>query len=169
METYDPERLLEVARAVMHEAGFCFLITIGGEGHPHARVMQPFEPEEDLIVWFGASPNSRKVREIRADPRVTLGYSQEEEGAYVTLLGQASVVSDIEERRRRWRESFRAFWPEGAESENYTLLRFVPERIELMHIEKSIAPPPFGLRPAVLTWGQEGWSLEESAPSFDVQ
>lgn len=156
------EHALAVTRATIEAAEFCFLVTLSESGPPNARVMQPFGPEENLGIWFGASLGSRKVREIERDPRVTVGYELGEEGAYVTLLGTAQIVTDLETRRRYWRESFEAFWPEGPDSDDYVAIRFVPQRIEIMNIEREVAPEPFGLQPLVVTRSDGGWTLSST-------
>jgi general stress protein 26 len=123
--------------------------------------MQPFPPEEDLTIWMGASPGSRKVREIERYWRVSLAYAYAEVGAYVTLLGTATVVTDLHQRRHYWRETFRPFWPEGPEDRDYALIRFEPERIEVMHLQRDVAPEPYGLRPAILVRQGDTWLVEE--------
>ena len=70
MDPMTPEHLLEVAADIMEAAVFCFLITLHESGRANARLMQPFGPEEDMAVWLGASPESRKVEEILEDDRV---------------------------------------------------------------------------------------------------
>jgi general stress protein 26 len=154
-----PERLLEAARSVIASAGFCFLVTLGESGHPNARFMQPFEPDEELRIRFGASAGARKVSEIRRDPRATAAFGYAPEGAYVTLLGTARVDDDPAGRRKYWRESFRDYWPEGPEGSDYLLIEFVPFRIEIMDIRRSVAPDPFGLRAAVLVREENGWRV----------
>lgn len=62
----------KAARDVMEKARYCALITIGDDGHPQARVVDPFAPEEDLTVWIATNPVTRKVGQITQDPRVTL-------------------------------------------------------------------------------------------------
>lgn len=159
--TMNPEQLLEITQATLKAAEFCFLITLGESGQAEARLMQPFEPEPDLTIWFGTSPTSRKVREIQKDNRVTLGYTQAQAGAYVTLIGTASIEDDTAKKQHYWREDFAAFWPVGPMSEAYSLIKFVPSRIELMHIGQEVAPEPFGLKPVILIRAGEGWELEE--------
>ncbi|HEX2729056.1 MAG TPA: pyridoxamine 5'-phosphate oxidase family protein, partial [Rubrobacteraceae bacterium] len=87
--TARPEQLLEAARITMEASEYCFLVTSGAVG-ADARLMQPFAPDEDLSVRFGTSPSSRKAREIRADDRVVLAYSDPTEIAYVVLKGTAA-------------------------------------------------------------------------------
>ena len=154
-----PEQLLDLTRATIHAAQFCFLITQDETGRSSARLMQPFDPEPDLTLWFGASPHSRKVREIQRDERVTLGFAHAADGAYVTLSGSASLVTDIALRQRYWRDAFTAFWPAGPAGDNYLLIQFIPNRIEIMHLTQEVAPEPFGLLPARLDRTQAGWVL----------
>jgi len=47
------------------------LITLDKDGAPRARTMDPFPVEDDFTVWFGTNSNSRKVVQIKNDPRVT--------------------------------------------------------------------------------------------------
>jgi len=153
------EELLNVTRHILEEAEFCFLITRGESEALNARLMQPFGPDDDLTIWFGASPRSRKIREIRQDNRVTVTFEYAEEAAYATLLGEAAIKNNIEIRRRYWRESFSAFWPEGPGDDDYILIRFSPYRIEVMDIDLGVAPEPFGLQPAILERHDSDWTV----------
>lgn len=155
--TDDVQQLLDMVRRMMESSEFCFLITNGETGWPTARRMQPFGPEEDFTLWFGASPESRKVADIRRDDRVTVGYADDQEGAYVALLGTAEVRPDDALRRRYWRDSFADFWPDGPDGGDYVLIKVLPSRIELMNIARRVAPPPYGLRPAVLVRRGQAW------------
>lgn len=160
MDPMTPEHLLEVAADIMEAAEFCFLITLDESGRANARLMQPFGPEEDMAVWLGASPESRKVEEILEDDRVTLAYGHGSKAAYVTLIGTAQIQSDADNKQRYWRDSFREFWPAGPDDGSYIVIKFTPTRVELMDIERQVAPEPSGLRPAVVVWDEDQWQLE---------
>jgi general stress protein 26 len=160
MDPMTPETLLEVAGDVMEEAEFCFLITLDESGRANARLMQPFGPEADMTVWLGANPESRKVAEILEDDRVTLAYGHGEKAAYVTLIGTAQIQSDAASKQRYWRDSFHEFWPAGPGDSSYIVIKFVPSRVELVDMERQVAPEPFGLRPAVVVREGDGWQLE---------
>lgn len=153
------DELLETARDVIAAAEFGFLTTLGPDGAAHTRLMHPFGPEEDWAIWMGASPASRKVAEITADNRATLAYGYGEEGAYLVLLGTAVVKQDLALRRRYWRDSFSAFWPDGPAGDDYVVIRFEPREMELMHIARQIAPDLFGLIPARLRREEGSWQV----------
>lgn len=155
------ERLLEVAVATIKAAEYCFLITLGEAGQANARLMQPFEPEPDLTIWFGASSTSRKAQEIRHASQVTLAYHYAQENAYAILSGSAQVVDDLNLKRKYWRESWKAFWPGGPESNDYALIKFTPTQLELMNFAQNITPQPYGLRPAILIKQGDVWTIKD--------
>ena len=147
----------------MRSAEYCFLITLSESGEPHARLVQPFEPEQDLTIWVGTWKESRKVGEIQKDNRVTLAFHDKEDTAYVTLLGSAQLEKDIKKRRKYWRRDWIGFLPKGPEGDDYVLIRFIPSRIELMNFGRGILPKPYGLRPAVLVRSGESWVVADDA------
>jgi general stress protein 26 len=161
MNANEINRSLSVARSIMLGAEFCFLITHSRQGEMHARLMQPFEPEEDLSVWFGASPNSRKVHEIEQNHLVTLTYHHAAENAYVSIQGRATLHRDLPLRKQYWRESWFAFWPQGPEGDDYILIQVLPYQIEVMNFEQGVAPEPYGLRPLILTKELDQWVVLE--------
>jgi general stress protein 26 len=136
---------------------YCLLASAGAEGID-ARVLQPFPPGPDLEVWLGTSRRTRKVNQLRADPRATLVYQDDGKSACVVLVGRAEVVEDLAERRRRFRPMWWAFYPDGPEGEDYLLLRFAPERIEVWDASRGITPEPFGQRSAALVRRDGAWS-----------
>ena len=161
MRKITAERVLEAAKAGIKAAEYCFLITLSASGEPHARLVQPFEPEQDWTIWVGTSPETRKVSEIQMDSRVTLAVHDAKDTAYVALLGTAQVERDIDKKRKYWRREWVAFTPGGPEGDDYVLIKFFPSRIELMSFGRGILPKPYGLRPAVLVRSGDSWVVEE--------
>ena len=151
------ENLLEIIKQTIKNAEFCFLITHGEAGQINSRLMQPYEPDDDLTVWLGTSPRSRKIQEIQQAPQITLSYAYPADGAYLTLQGEASIESGLAQRQHHWRDAFRAFWPDGPAGDDYVVIKFVPTRIEVMNIGQEVAPAPFGLRPLILQRTSAGW------------
>jgi general stress protein 26 len=164
MTINDIQKYLEITRYIMEQAEFCFLITHSRQGELHARLMQPFKPEDDLSVWCGASFTSRKVHEIEANKLVTLTYHYQPENAYVSLQGRATLEGDITLRKKYWRSEWSAFWPDGPEGGDYHLIHIQPYQIDVMNFQKGVAPEPYGLRPLILTKELDQWVvLEDNA------
>ena len=82
-----------IAQEIMINAKNCSLITIDSLGIAHARVMDPFLPEENFTVWMATNPKSLKVRQIKDNGQVTLFYFDQKSVSYVTLQGVARIVN----------------------------------------------------------------------------
>lgn len=133
---FSRDALLSAAREVMTATRYCALITTGRDGRSHARTMDAFAPEEDMIVWLATNPRSRKVAEIRRNPKVTLYYFDRESSAYVTLYGTARLVNDENEKAKRWKEDWKTFYPDRAR--DYLLIEITPEKLEVVSVNKGI-------------------------------
>src|SRR5512137_2235594 len=133
-------RLIAAAREIMAAQTYCALVTIDETGRPQVRTMNPFPPEEDMTVWFATNTRSRKVREIRRDPRVTLYYSDHETAiGYVALQGKAVLVEDMQEILKRKR----AYWDQAFPGlKNLVLIKVVPERLDVLNYKARVQADP---------------------------
>ena len=137
--------LVAAARAIMTNARYCALITLDSSGRPQARTLDPFPPDENMVVWLATNPRTRKVAEIRRNPRVTLYYFDREEQAYVTISGIAQLVNDPKEKAKRWKDEWKDFYPDRAR--DYLLIAVRPERLEVVNVKKSIVGDPTTWKP----------------------
>jgi general stress protein 26 len=158
-----PEYMLEIVRDTIKAVEYCFFITLSESRQANARLVQHFKPEADLVIWVGTSSKSRKVFEILNQSHTTLTFQDDREYSYVTLLGSASVETDLNQRQRYWHDDSIAYFPAGPGGDDYVLIKFVPSRIELMNFTRGVTPEPFGLRPAALVKAGECWVLEGSS------
>ncbi len=128
----DREQLIAAAREIMQAQTYCALITLDEAGRPQPRTMNPFAPDEEMTVWFATNTRSRKVAQIRKDPRVALYYADHSKATgYVALTGRAFLVDDANEIRKRKR----AYWDDAFEPglKNLVLIKVVPERLEVLN------------------------------------
>jgi general stress protein 26 len=132
--TLDRAQLIAAAREIMVGQTYCGLITIDEKGLPQVRTMNPFPPEEDMTVWFATNTRSRKVKEIRHDPRVVLYYANHQTATgYVALAGRAVLVDDMQEILKRKR----AYWDRSFPGlKNLILIKVVPERLDVLNYAK---------------------------------
>ncbi len=132
----DRESLIATAREIMKTARYCALITLDSAGRPRARTMDPFPPDEQMIVWLGTNPKSRKVAEIRRNHRVTLYYFDRQDQAYVTISGRARIVHDPREKAKHWKDEWKDFYPDR--EQNYLLIAVTPEKLEVISQKQGI-------------------------------
>jgi len=112
--------------------------------------MDPFASDEDMVVWLGTNPRSRKVAEIRRNARVTLYYFDRDEQAYVTISGIARLVNDPKEKEKRWKDEWKDFYPNRAT--DYLLIAVKPERLEVVSVKKGIVGDPKTWRPPAVNF-----------------
>lgn len=124
------ENLIAAAREVMAAARYCSLITVDADGRPRARTMAPFPAEKGLIVWMATRPVTRKVAELKADPRATLHYFDKERLEYVLLTGSATLVDDLYEKDRHSHLITPSLYPNFPDG--ILLIRFEPETVEVI-------------------------------------
>jgi general stress protein 26 len=133
-------RLIAAAREIMGAQTYCALITLDEAGRPQVRTMNPFPPEEDMTVWIATNTRSRKVREMRRDPRVSLYYADHAKATgYVTLTGHAVLVEDMQEILKRKR----AYWDQAFPGlRNLLLIKVVPERLDVLNYKAGTQTDP---------------------------
>lgn len=143
-------RVIAAATDVMQTARYATLITIGDDGHPQARIVDPFAPDEEFTIWIATNPLTRKVGEIGRDPRVTLLYFNPAAAEYVTVLGTATLVADSAERARHWKEEWTAFYKDGPRGDDFLLIRVQPTRLEVVSPRHGLVNAPGTWRPVLV-------------------
>lgn len=146
----DRAQVLSAARDVMKQAHFTTLVTISKDGQPQARVVDPSDPDPDLTVWIATNPSTRKVAQLRKNPRATLFYFDRASLSYVTLLGSAALIADPAEKQRHWQSQWAPFFPEGPRSTGLVLIRFTPRALEIVSAPRKLLNDPQTWRPVTL-------------------
>ncbi len=141
-------KLIDAAREIMVASGTCALITLDPEGRSRVRVMDPFLPERNFTVWFGTNPKSRKVDQIKLDPRVTLYYFDPNASGYVMIHGIAQLVNDLKEKEKRWKTEWKLFYPD--KPEGYLLIKVSPEWMEVISYSHGIVGDPITWEPPIV-------------------
>lgn len=141
-------KLVDAAREIMAASETCALITLDREGRSRVRVMDPFLPESDFTVWFGTNPKSRKVDQIKKDPRVSLYYFDSNSSGYVMIHGIAQLVDDPKEKEKRWKDVWKLFYPD--KPEGYLLIKVSPEWMEVISYSHGIVGDPITWEPPIV-------------------
>ena len=92
-----------------------------------SRPMSPQELCEKGAIWFLTDPNSNKVKHLQV---MNLGFSDESNSVYVSISGHGEIVTDRALIERFWTPFARPWFPDGVDSSNLALLKFVPHSAE---------------------------------------
>lgn len=148
--TPDRAAIVAAAREVTVKARYCSMITLGLDGELQARVVDPFAPDADLAIWIGTNRHTRKVSEVKKDPRTTLICFAPGDQAYVTWIGRSDVVDDPTKKASHWKAEWTEFYKEGYRSAEYLLIRFRPRRIEVVSPSHKLMNDPATWKPVIL-------------------
>jgi general stress protein 26 len=134
------DTLIVAAREIISETTFCGLVTVDTTGQPQIRTMNPFPVGDDLIVWFATSRNSRKVKEIRNNPKVSVYFADHINAkGYVNITGTAEILDDKELLIKMKR----AYWEGLPDWQNiFVLIKIVPETLEVVNYKHGLNNDP---------------------------
>ena len=146
----DRAAVIKVAAGIMQRARFCALVTLGLDGHPQSRIVDAFEPDANMVVWIATTPVTRKVAEIRKDPRVTLSYFDLNSMGYVTLIGRAAFVTAAAEKAKRWKEDWATIYKDKNRGDDYLLIKVTPVRLEVSAEGEGVKNDPKTWKPVIV-------------------
>ncbi len=135
------DELKKATAALMETAGEAYLTTIGEDGYPHTRVVfnlrnkEQFprqvnlfaSHQEDLLVYISTNTSSNKIREIKANPRVSVYYCNPKQFHGVMLVGDIEIVSDSNVKKALWNEGWERYYPAGVDDPDFTVLCLFPK------------------------------------------
>ncbi|MGI3903920.1 MAG: pyridoxamine 5'-phosphate oxidase family protein [Janthinobacterium lividum] len=131
---------------------YAVVTTQGIGGEPlHGRPMAYRKAEDDGDLWFFTKRDSRKAREIEADPRTSVSFADPRRQVFVSISGMSVVVDDRATVKRLWSEIYRAWFPGGPDDTNVVLIRVHAEHAEYWDTPTSVMVYAFGYLKAVAT------------------
>src|SRR5688500_16104364 len=78
------------------------------DGHLVSRPMAIQKKAKGADFWFVTDRSDPKVRELRGDPHVNLGFYKDRTREYVSVAGKAKLTSDRTIIRKLWAPDWRA-------------------------------------------------------------
>ncbi len=113
-------------RELVEAARTCMFATHLTEVPFHACPMHAQEVDDDGCVWFFSGADSEHNDHILVDPRVQLIFSEPKDTKYVLVYGEATVVTDRDKIDELWNQMVKAWFPDGKDDANLTLIKVKP-------------------------------------------
>jgi general stress protein 26 len=104
------------------------LMTIDEHAGPSGRPMLPLLLENDPCLYFLTHQNSRKVSHITA--RSQVGLTMISKSCYLVVTGTAATSRDQGLIKRLWHPTYRAWFPDGRDDREATVLRVTVDRVD---------------------------------------
>jgi general stress protein 26 len=125
----------------MRKAEVVCVSTMNTEGYPETRAMFNLYREDqfpglreflkaipDFTVYLTTNTSSRKIAQIRANPRANLYYSLPEQWFGFNLVGTLMEVNDPEIRSSLWQPGWEIYYPGGWKDPDYAVLKLNPHQ-----------------------------------------
>ena len=134
------DTMLVAAHELIQETTYCGLVTIDYNGQPQVRTMNPFPVKDDMVIWFATSRSSRKVGEVKANPKVAVYFADHNTAkGYVNISGKAEVIDDKELLQKMKRDYWNGIpnW-----QDIFVLIKIVPEKMEVINYKHGLNNNP---------------------------
>jgi len=145
-----PATVRAAAVEIMKAARYCTLVTIGADGQPQARIVDPLLVDGQTSIWIATNPLSRKVAEIKHDARVTLLFFNTKANEYVTVIGRAAVVTDASQKARHWKADWAPFYKKQSRGEDFMLFEVRPSQLEVVSPGRGIMNDSTNWKPRIV-------------------
>ena len=113
---------------LIREFRFAMVTTVNTLGELVARPMTVQEAEFDGDLWFIAARDSHEVAELGVNPVAGVTFSSND--TWVSLTGTAEQLDDPERLKIYWNTWVEAWFPDGPEDPNVTLIKFTASGAE---------------------------------------
>jgi len=133
-QDYSDSFLKDTAKLIIDESKTCVFSTIDSSGGPSSRIMDPFIPNNDFIVYLVTNPKSRKVSEIKNNKKATLTFQNP--NGYVTIKGKSFLIRDLDIKKKYWKKEWTPHYKDI--DKNAILIKVIPVSMEVLNSSKGI-------------------------------
>ncbi len=158
--------LTHVAKLI-EDIPIAMLTTLGADDALASRPMAVQEMDAQGALWFFTDLRSSKLERLRV---ANLSFTDMAKGDYVSLSGRGEIDTDRGRIQRLWTVLAKPWFPDGPDSSNLALLKFVPDVADYWDGPNSTMVRAFGVIASVISgkpvaMGEHGSHTGLSAPT----
>jgi general stress protein 26 len=120
---------LEKFRELVSSFETCLFVSHDARGAPRGRPMHIAELEGSGRLLFATSLAGTLAEDIVRDDRVALTFQSD--ARFLSLHGSATLTTDRRQVQAAFRESWRAWFPEGPDDPSLCLVEVYPDDVEV--------------------------------------
>ena len=156
---------IDKIQEVVKDVKFAMMSTTNKKGDIHAWPMTTSETSIGAKeIWFIGNKSSDVVKDIQDNARIGLTYASTDAKNYVSISGDAELVTDTDKLDELWSPVYNAFFAHGKEDENLQLIKVVPHGAECWISGNSLVNI-FKMATAAV---QDGKTAEDMGETFSV-
>lgn len=147
IQTQNTPELVQLGKLI-ENMSVAMLTTFDDAGMLTSRPMAPLEMDSDGAVWFFTARVSAKTAHLTT---ANLVFSDSSKGIYVSLSGRGEIHSDNDDIHRLWTVFAKPWFPDGPDSPNLVLLKFIPAVAEYWDAPHNKAVRLFSLAASIIS------------------
>jgi general stress protein 26 len=113
----------EKLKQLVKDARIGMFTSMTADGKHVSRPMALQDVEFDGDLWFFTYSDSDLVAQIRANPQVNVSFSDDKQHAWTSVSGSAQQTDDRAKAEELWNPLLKAWFPDGLETPNLTLIK----------------------------------------------
>lgn len=126
IENLTQQDAIKKIKKLAEDIKMCMFCTKSFELPFETRPMATQQVDEKGDIWFISGADSGKNAEITEDGEVQLIYSKMASTEYMAVYGYANIIRNREKTEELWNVFIKAWFPEGKDDPNLTLIRVRP-------------------------------------------
>jgi general stress protein 26 len=135
------DQIIGAAKKLVRANRSFVLATVDEKGAPHVRWMGAAYMEEPFTLYLATAAASRKMGQIKSNPRSQLMFQNEDFSQVATLTGDSSVVVDGELKHRVWDAMPEAHaYFSGPDDPVFGVIKFECRRVEVTGLVEGMVP-----------------------------
>jgi len=114
---------LDKLRSLIEGIETAMLTTVDLHGRLRSRPMATVMMDETGSLWFFTNEFSGKVHEVMQNNHVNVAYSHPGKNNYVSVTGEAELITDQEKMQELWKPVLLSWFPEGLNDPKLSLMK----------------------------------------------
>ncbi|MCO8276084.1 pyridoxamine 5'-phosphate oxidase family protein [Actinoplanes sp. TRM 88003] len=117
-------------KEMVKDARISMLTTMTADGKHVSRPMALQDVEFDGDLWFFTYSDSDLVEQIAVHPEVNVSFSDQKQNNWISIAGRAVRTDNPAKAKELWNPLLKAWFPEGLETPNLTLVKVTGDTAE---------------------------------------
>ena len=133
---------------LIEDMSVAMLTTLNESDSMDSKPMSPLEMDSEGAIWFFTELNTSKTANLST---ANLAFSDSSNGTYVSLSGRGEIHKKSEDIHRLWKVFAKPWFPDGPDSPNLALLKFIPNAAEYWDAPHSKTIRLFSMAASIIT------------------
>lgn len=141
---------LKKLKELVDEVKIAMLCT-SQKDHLRSRPMSTAQFDDEGNIWFFTNEHSGKADELTENHQICLSYSFPSRNSYISISGDARIVSDWSKMKELYNPAIKAWFPKGLDDPDLALLKVTPHQAEYWDSSSSKMVILYQMAKAILT------------------